>query len=143
MSDEKDTTILSQNSHLLRRALNQQAQNETDDLPVENKREILLLVRGMVERIEIKEGDKFKLGRYELSSNTHEIDLTPYGAADRGVSRDHAQIHVQDDTVYITDLGSTNGTFLQGEKIEPNTPTIIKKGSELLLGRLALQVMFR
>jgi len=140
---KNNTTILSQNSPLLRRALNQQANSETDDLPVTNKREILLLIRGMVERLVMKDGDVFKLGRYELSSNPKEIDLTPYGAADRGVSREHAQIHIKDDTVYITDLSSTNGTFVLGTKIDPNTPTILRKGNELLLGRLAVQVMFR
>lgn len=146
MSEKKNTkitTVLSRNNPLLRRALNNQSSDESDEISTSEKHEILLLVRGMVERLVVKNDEVFRLGRFEFSSNPREVDLTPYGAADRGVSREHAQIHIKDNQVYITDLNSTNGTFVQGERLDPNTPKVIKKGNELLLGRLAVQVMFR
>lgn len=40
-----------------------------------------------------------------------------------GMSRQHCQIEVIDGEVYITDLGSTNGVFINGEKIEPHKKT--------------------
>lgn len=37
-----------------------------------------------------------------------------------GVSRQHFQIEVKDGEIFITDLGSTNGVYIDGEKIEPH-----------------------
>jgi hypothetical protein len=145
----RETAILSKDNPLLKRALNQQGGQDKDDdsagerIP-DAQREIILLIRGMVERVVISAGKTFKLGRFELgSSRPEEIDLTPYGALDRGVSRLHAQLHLEDQQLYITDLESTNGTYLGGEKLPPHDPTPLKKGDELLLGRLAVQILFR
>lgn len=140
-----DTAVLSQDNPVLRRALHQQSSsgpNGTTTLG--EKREVILLVRGMVERLVITEGTAFKLGRFDLSSKRNdEVDLTPYGAMDRGVSRVHAQLHIESDNLYITDLNSTNGTYLSGERLKPHEPTMLRKGAELMLGRLAIQVLFR
>jgi DNA-binding winged helix-turn-helix (wHTH) protein len=52
-----------------------------------------------------------------------------------GVSRRHAQIRIghESDRPMLTDLGSTNGTFVRGERVEAPTPLadgdIIKVGS--------------
>lgn len=141
--DKKNTTILSSDNPLLQRAINQQSKDGTDELSADETREFLILIRGMVERVEISEGDKVIFGRFDLKATPQQIDLTPYGAGDRGVSREHAQIHIAGDTVYLTDLGSTNGTHLRGERLEPRVATALQKGNEILLGRLSLQVVFR
>ena len=138
-----NTTVLSKDNPLLQRAINHQSKEGTDELDVSEAREFLILIRGMVERVEISHGDTVTLGRFDLTDNPNEVDLTPYGAADRGVSREHAKIHMQDDSVYLTDLSSTNGTYLRGERLEPNTPVELHKGNEILFGRLAAQIMFR
>ncbi|MGB7340050.1 MAG: FHA domain-containing protein [Phototrophicaceae bacterium] len=138
-----NTTVLSKDNPLLRRAINQQSREDTDELTISEAREFLILIRGMVERVEIADGGMVTLGRFDLTTNPHEVDLTPYGAADRGVSREHAKIHMQGDNVYLTDLGSTNGTYLRGERLEPNEPVELQKGNEILFGRLAAQIMFR
>ena len=44
--------------------------------------------------------------------------------------------------LFITDLQSTNGTYLRGMKVTPYVPATLSKGDEVRLGRLALQVMF-
>lgn len=141
--DAKETVILSANNPLLQRALNHQASGD-DEIEETNElsHEILFLIRGMVERFELKQGQIIKIGRYDISENAQELDLTPYGAGDRGVSRDHAQVHVEDAGIFITDLNSTNGTYIHGKRLDPQTPTLLQKGTELLLGRLTLQVMF-
>jgi hypothetical protein len=105
---------------------------------------VILVIRGMVERVVMEEGITYHLGRYDLGAKGNdEIDLTPYGAIDRGVSRVHATLHLEGDFLYITDLGSTNGTYLSGNRLEAETPTVVHKGDEVLLGRLAVQIMFR
>lgn len=42
-----------------------------------------------------------------------------YLLKERGVSRLHAKIMEKADGIYLLDLNSTNGTFLNGEMIEP------------------------
>ena len=49
------------------------------------------------------------------------------------VSREHCKFIIQNDIFYILDLNSTNGTFINGEKIEPNKKIEIKKGIEIIL----------
>lgn len=145
-SDQRihDTAILSRESRALRRAIASQSPGSEEPATLGEQREVILVIRGMVERVVMVEDVAFKLGRFELGSrSTHEIDLTPYGALDRGVSRLHAELRLKNDHLYVTDLGSTNGTYLAGKKLEPDTPTMLRKGDELLVGRLAIQVLFR
>jgi hypothetical protein len=109
-----------------------------------DQRELLLVIRGIVERLVLPRDLSITLGRTDMHTRFRpDVDLTPYGALDRGVSREHARLHTENDQLYVTDLGSTNGTFLAGERLQPNTPTLLRKGAELMLGRLAIQVMFR
>jgi hypothetical protein len=137
------TTVLSRNNPILQRALSNQASGEEGDEDVSGTREVLLIIRTMTERLTIEENKRYKLGRFDLGPTAEdEIDLTPYGAQDRGVSRIHAEIHIEDGLLYVTDLDSTNGTYLGGNKLMPNEPTPLRKGDELLLGRLAVQIMF-
>ena len=68
-------------------------------------------------------GDKseFTLGR--VSDNQAimpDIDLTPYQAFANGVSRIHAVIKRNDKRVSVMDLGSSNGTYMNNERITPN-----------------------
>ena len=62
---------------------------------------------------------------------------------DRGVSRLHAQLELKDNKLYITDLNSTNGTYVNAVRIEPHQASVLHKGDDVILGRLAVQVLFR
>ncbi|GAB4508499.1 MAG: hypothetical protein OHK0046_01130 [Anaerolineae bacterium] len=109
-----------------------------------NKRELVMVVRGMVERLMLYDGMTIILGRGTGEDDTiYQVDLRPYDASQRGVSRQHASIDMHDGTLYLTDLGSTNGTWLAGKRIEPHQPAPINKGDEIILGRLVIQVLFR
>jgi hypothetical protein len=57
---------------------------------------------------------------------------------DMGVSRRHAQIIRQGDQTLIEDLGSTNGTYVNGVRI--SAPTPIKPGDTLQLGASLFRV---
>ncbi len=53
------------------------------------------------------------------------------------ISRRHCRIDVEGDRASITDIGSTNGTFLGGERLEK--PARLRNGSQLSLGSFALR----
>jgi hypothetical protein len=54
------------------------------------------------------------------------------------VSRKHAKIAMQSDQIWIEDFGSTNGTFVNGEKI---TRARLKEGDRVLIGTSILKVI--
>jgi hypothetical protein len=54
------------------------------------------------------------------------------------VSRKHARISVTGDQIWIEDLGSTNGTFVNGEKIQR---TRLKEGDRVLIGTSILKLI--
>ena len=53
-----------------------------------------------------------------------------------GVSRQHAALRPTEDKLYIVDLNSTNGTWLNGRSIGVNTPYSLSNGDLITLGRL-------
>lgn len=69
-----------------------------------------------------------------------DIDLSPYQAYEAGVSRHHVSIFVGENLVTATDLGSTNGTRLNGELLPRFIPEGLKDGDILTLGKLKLEV---
>jgi pSer/pThr/pTyr-binding forkhead associated (FHA) protein len=71
-----------------------------------------------------------------------DVDLGPFGAGDQGVSRKHIKIKRKNILVYVTDLGSTNGTLLNGRRLIPNAERLLRNGDELQLGRLKIKVKF-
>jgi hypothetical protein len=54
------------------------------------------------------------------------------------VSRKHARIQMQSDQIWIEDLGSTNGTFVNGEKIKRAR---LKEGDRVLIGTSILKLI--
>lgn len=54
------------------------------------------------------------------------------------VSRRHAQIESTAVSCTITDLGSSNGTLVNGEKLSPNVPVTLADGDEILVGPFML-----
>lgn len=70
------------------------------------------------------------------------IDLTPYGAHDRGVSRLHVRISLHANGVAIQDLGSTNGTFINEYRLVAFTKVDLQDGDLLEIGEMAFRVSF-
>lgn len=55
--------------------------------------------------------------------------------SDVSVSAHHALLKVSVDVLSVTDLGSTNGTFVNGRRLPSNTPTPLQAGDSIRLGR--------
>src|SRR3982751_2796440 len=69
------------------------------------------------------EGDKTVIGRGQRA----QIRLL-----DDGISREHAQLVILNDRVVLQDLGSTNGTYCNGLKVEANRELV--DGDKILVG---------
>jgi len=72
-----------------------------------------------------------------------DVDLSPYEAYTQGVSRLHASLKIVNQRVVITDLGSSNGTRVNGQKIMTHIDYPLNHGDVLALGKLKVQVLIR
>jgi predicted component of type VI protein secretion system len=81
-------------------------------------------------------GTDILIGKRSVSQGLQpDIDLG-IAPADAGVSRAHAMIHVAADGLSITDLGSTNGTSLNGsdDLIPAKVAVPLRSGDRIHLG---------
>lgn len=88
--------------------------------------------------------EEFIIGRSaEGQAPLPDIDLANYRAYEKGVSRLHASIKASGSSISITDLGSVNGTRLNGRKIVPNEEVALNHGDILSLGKMQIQILIR
>ena len=69
-------------------------------------------------------------------NGTGHIDLTPYDTEPWSVSRRHLMLRPTDTNLFISDMGSTNGTLHNGRPIGVHTPYSLSNGDLLSVGRL-------
>jgi len=87
---------------------------------------------------------EFTMGRLsEGQPIMPDIDLTPYQAYASGVSRLHAVVKREGDRTIVMDLGSSNGTYLNGRRLNPHTEEELRHGDVVALGKLKIQVLLR
>jgi len=80
------------------------------------------------------------IGREDAVSNIFpDVDLTPHGGEEGGVSRMHARIFVENSQYMLEDENSTNFTFLNRQKLTAKTPTALHDNDEIKLGRVLLR----
>ncbi len=91
--------------------------------------------------VEVSLNKAIHMGRLDPASDVFpEIDLTEDGGLEKGVSRRHARILKREGTVVVEDLGSINGTFINGKRLAPYLPEVLSDGDSLQLGRLLIDV---
>jgi hypothetical protein len=85
---------------------------------------------------------EFTLGRSaEGQPIVPDVDLSSYNAYANGVSRLHAAIKLVKSQIIVVDLGSSNGTYLNGVRLSPYIETPVSHGDLLYLGKLKIQVL--
>jgi len=101
------------------------------------KRAIVLKDSG--KEITLPEKDEITIGREDpISEVFPDVDLTPYGGDEGGVSRLHCRIVKNASGVVIEDMKSTNATFVNKKRLAPNTPHPLADGDEIRLGKVVL-----
>jgi len=78
---------------------------------------------------------------YEIRCGKNTLGRKPDNdvvVSDESASRQHAEIYYQDGTAVITDLDSTNGTFVNRERI--TTPHVFKSGDQVRIGECVIHI---
>jgi PAS domain S-box-containing protein len=57
---------------------------------------------------------------------------------EKGISRHHAQLIKKEDTIFILDLASLQGVFIDGQQIDPGVEFEVKEESKIEIGRTVL-----
>jgi pSer/pThr/pTyr-binding forkhead associated (FHA) protein len=89
---------------------------------------LVLLSAGMTGRTNELKVDKTTIGRVE--DNTFQI-------AEPSVSSHHCEVLLRGSDVVVHDLNSTNGTFINGEKV---SESVLKPGQILRLGQIEMRL---
>lgn len=95
-------------------------------------------------QIQLPSTPEVHVGRLDAAHGIFpDLDISTDGGLEGGVSRHHCKIHQRGSTYLVEDVGSANGTFLNGQRLTPYLPHVLKDGDELQLGRVKLQVIIQ
>ena len=83
--------------------------------------------------VDVYSGRPIVVGRSKKNSNLH----LEY----EGVSRVHAKLQYRDGVLYVTDLGSTNGTYINGRRLESFKDTPVHSGDTVEFYKELFKVM--
>jgi len=82
------------------------------------------------------------LGRSHNSNKIQPaVDLSKFGGTSCGTSRLHASLRRKDHKWWIEDLGSSNGTWVNGERLAPFTPYQLTGNNQVLLANLEVGII--
>jgi two-component system, response regulator PdtaR len=84
------------------------------------------------------------VGPIYIGRNAHglhiDLDLSPFDAERAGVSRQHAMIRAENNHLYIYDIGSTNGTYVNRTRAWLGRPLKLTDGDIIEFGTLAFRI---
>jgi len=92
---------------------------------------------------ELRVESEFVIGRKTDDSPEKIVDLVNYDAFGHGVSRRHARVRRTQTGYELIDLESTNGTWVNEQRLAPNRPYPIPSGSMLRLGRMRMYITYK
>jgi hypothetical protein len=99
-----------------------------------------LIVEADNQEFDISGKDTITIGREDAVSNIYpDVDLTPHGGEEGGVSRMHARMFVDNGEYMIEDENSTNFTYVNRQRLTAKTPTPVHDNDEIRLGRVLLR----
>jgi hypothetical protein len=99
-----------------------------------------LIVEGDNQEFDLSGKDTIVIGREDAVSNIFpDIDLTPHGGEEGGVSRLHARIFFDSGQYMLEDENSTNFTFLNRQRLAAKTPTLLHDNDEVRFGRVMMR----
>ena len=99
--------------------------------------------------LKTESGRTFALGSLAVIGRTDakrgifvEIDLGDFVSDPKIISRRHAQIEQQGERYYLVDLGSVNGTKVNGQPVAKNNRHLLVDGDRIEFGRNGVRMTF-
>lgn len=89
----------------------------------------------LVVRSDTLAGQRYGLERPKIVGRSDDADII---IDDSYASEFHLRVGLQDGEVMLNDLGSTNGTYLNGRRV--TVPTVITKGDSIQIGKTIFEV---
>lgn len=83
--------------------------------------------------VTVEQGRPFTIGRYDVSVGRRQSDFE-FDKGTKAVSRRHAAIEKDGSGYWIVDLASSAGTFVNGERLQPNVPRQLTRGCRISFG---------
>lgn len=83
--------------------------------------------------VSIQPGEAFTIGRFDVTVGRKQSDFE-FDKQTKAVSRRHAAIERDASGYSVVDLSSSAGTFVDGEKLVPNAPRRLVRGSRVCFG---------
>lgn len=110
--------------------------------PVNSWGSLHLMDSGQI--LPLSDRNEFTLGRVsEGQPVMPDVDLSPFQAYANGVSRMHAVLKRDGVRVVVMDLGSANGTYVNGKRLTADTERLLNHGDVVALGKLKFQVLIK
>jgi hypothetical protein len=113
---------------------------KADRRPLQATDRILLHIVGNDVGVPLFGQQEYILGRAEKGQAViPDIDLNRFGAHDKGVSRLHCHLRFESGMLFLMDLGSANGTFVNELRVMPDRPAPLSNGDLIRLGNLQIE----
>jgi pSer/pThr/pTyr-binding forkhead associated (FHA) protein len=123
-----------------------ESDNQTAEIPVTESPPVRAITLQLVDQgvsIFVPYSAELTLGRsVEDQPFLPDVDFAKYEGYKSGVSRLHAILKIVDMELKIFDLGSSNGTKINGLKLKPNVDCQVKNDDVITLGRLKFKINF-
>ncbi len=105
---------------------------------------IVIYIRNAPEPLAISRAGQVTIGRMDVDDpSVHpDIDLEDFDAQELGVSRLHLSLDVGTHPPIATDLDSYNGSFVNGQQLNPHQDYPLQSGDEVRLGRMVLRIFY-
>ena len=102
---------------------------------------VYLNIYNQVETVTLADEQSVIIGRSDAQTGFKpDVDLMRYNARKHGVSREHACLYLRGQCIYLMDLGSNNGTSINGQWLMAHHAQPLQQGDLIRLGLLEIQV---
>ena len=111
-----------------------------------SSRPLMLYIADGSSPLSVERHNNILFGRAVPSQNimtAKDIDFTSFNARELGVSRRHAKLNAREEPPTLLDLGSYNGTYVNGQRLKEDIPHELESGDEIQLGRLKMRIYFK
>ncbi|NLD72653.1 MAG: FHA domain-containing protein, partial [Chloroflexi bacterium] len=89
--------------------------------------------------IPLPTGQQVVVGREDPYTGVYpDVDLSPHGGEEGGVSRRHFRIAQSGGRYTVEDLNSTNMTYVNRQQLQPGAPVALSDGDEIRAGRVRM-----